>query len=607
MIIGAITPQCFYVDPTGSKFKPEGIPPLPANWASILAELVGTSSASASARLGPDYSAYHLSGSDVFPNIWMRPLLDVSGIDSSLAVYHWGDGIGTWVPAAGDFSSAQGQIIYVATASLTIDPITFTPNEGIGVDRVTVLEWTNGCTSEAPHAPTNDGCRPDSRAFTWMKFGPGAAIGRPIAIARGMLSWSNCGLILFSSGYIGVSGTHTAISHIPGLQLPANKKPTAISVSSKNEFALVTVVDTETMQGQVAVIALWGSGWITGFPHDWNDQYPGLPSVAVYVGMKVLGYVNLPFVFPTGVSAVSGWTDQNPVREKGGSGNAGLLSMWDLSLQEDRDSFDSGNINKNYAAFSGSAVVIAKYENKACFLDLTKLYDTMRKSYFTTQPKFNTTRPPGYPWNQTYPNAFTDENYQWAPNIWPYGFSFAPDLAPVILKTIDVTTPTACIGSIDGACQVAIASLDGTINFYNSGGLSNGAPSIRVGLNPCFLGYGKQFYSNGFIAVCRGDRELAWVSGWTGTPGVTKRLRDDRLIDPVSFEAIDTHGIAGSFFTVTDFAGKQLVEYRDSTLVFMTQGGATFGMGPSGSDAIECGGVFSVPGFPICSSTTNVN
>lgn len=86
-----------------------------------------------------------------------------------------------------------------------------------------------------------------------------------------------------------------------------------------------------------------------------------------------------------------------------------------------------------------------------------------------------------------------------------------------------------------------------------------------------------------------------------------RRLRDARLLDPVFVEVPDTHGIETSLLTVADFKGRQIINYRYSPVVFATQGGAKFGMGPEGKDEFEFGGVLAFPGAPFCLSATNVN
>jgi len=108
--------------------------------------------------------------------------------------------------------------------------------------------------------------------------------------------------------------------------------------------------------------------------------------------------------------------------------------------------------------------------------------------------------------------------------------------------------------------------------------------------------------------VCRGEREIQWVS-LTGNNGeVTKRLRDpERLKDPVWAEVADTHGTESYVLSVADFRGRQVVNYRFGPVVFHTNGGKSFGMGKDGTAEFECGGVMTFPGFPFALCGTNVN
>jgi hypothetical protein len=106
-------------------------------------------------------------------------------------------------------------------------------------------------------------------------------------MARGMGGWANCGVIVFSSGFVGTAGTHTASGTNPSLQFPPHKVVTGITLTPKSEFALVTLTDVRTRKGQVAVIALQNGGW-SGFVHDWQDRYP-CPGNSVAFGNEVAG------------------------------------------------------------------------------------------------------------------------------------------------------------------------------------------------------------------------------------------------------------------------------------------------------------------------------
>ncbi len=75
-----------------------------------------------------------------------------------------------WTKAAGDFSSTQGQVLYVpdrplANRSGDADQ----PNEGVGVDRVTIIEMANNCFTEKPEPPWWGGFRPEPSAAGWLK------------------------------------------------------------------------------------------------------------------------------------------------------------------------------------------------------------------------------------------------------------------------------------------------------------------------------------------------------------------------------------------------------------------------------------------------------
>jgi len=494
---------------------------------------------------------------------------------------------GPWSRDAGDFSSTQGQILYVPDRG------------GFPVDRVTIIEWSNGCFTEAPLPPWHGGFRPEPAAERWRRSVPDAAVGMPIAMARGMGSWANNGLAVFSSGLVAAAGTVTARGLEPTLRFPPHKLPTAISVTNKSEFVLVTLCDLRTKQGQVAVLSPEVDGRRTGFVHEWHDDHAwSLPNVAVFTNLKLLGYIDLPGIeFPTGISAVGNRTGG---RMNGRDGNAGVLREYDLARQADRDVFLTGS-NAYYGSTAGFAVVIGKYENKAAFLDLGPLFQEVRRMYFTSEENYRKTRDAGP-----------------GPRQWPYTFDAAPPWRPPVVKVLDVPQPTAVIAGMSGGekARAYIASRDGTLGVYQVGGLGSDAPpdprairrmdEVRVGRNPTCLAYQKNS-ADTIIAVSRGDRQIAWIRDAPPGPRVIRRLRDARLLDPVFVEVADTHGIETPLLTAADFHGRKIVNYRYGQLIFATQGGAKFGMGPAGKDDFECGGVLEFPGAPFSISATNVN
>ncbi|MCX5683894.1 MAG: hypothetical protein NT049_09440 [Planctomycetota bacterium] len=549
--------------------------------AAILKELADFSLDGMSRRLGPDYAFYHREGpKEQFPEVWMAPAKQ----DPGGRQYQIG---GPWTKKAGDFSSTQGQVLFV-------------PDRGaFPVDRVTIIEWSNGCFAEAPLAPWHGGFRPEPASKKWMSAAPGGEVGVPIGMARGMAYWSNNGLAIFSSGLVAAGGTVTARGLEPTWQFPPNKHPTAISFTNKSEFALVTVYDTEKHVGQVAVISLGVNGKQTKFVHEWQDEHAwSLPCVGLFSEIKLLGYIDLAGIeFPTAVCAVG--NDMNN-RMNGRDGNAGILREYDLTKQADRDVFFKGS-NAHFGSTAGFALVAGKYENKVAFIDLQPLFQKVREMYFTTQENFDKTRDSGP-----------------EPKQWPYTFETDPSWKPVVVKVVDVPRPTAVIASLAGGAKARalVASEDGKVGLYTVGGLATvdtakaeeiaRVAEVAVGRNPTCMTYQKGNVGT-FLAVSRGDREVAWIKITEKDASVIRRLRDARLLDPVFAEVSDTHGIQTPLVTVADFKGRKVLNYRYGILVFATQGGAKFGMGADDTAEFECGGLLEFPGSPICVSATNVN
>jgi len=513
---------------------------------------------------------------EAFPDIWMPPVKQ----GAKGRTYEIG---GPWTKEAMDFSSTQGQILYV-------------PDKGFGVDRVTILEMSNNTYSEKPEPPWWGGFRPEPHSAAWVKAG-GDALGAPVCMARGMGNWANCGVIVFSSGLLSSAGTCTANGSNPTMKLPAGKIPTAISITPKSEFAFITVYDSEKQKGQLAVIALECNG--RGFAHEWKEAHPGLCNVAIFTGFKLLGFVDLPeMTIPTAVCAV-GNTLAN--RLSGGpGGHQGTLSQYDLNKQSDRDLFGKGE-NGNFSASAGFVVVVSKYDQKVAFIDLQPLFARVREMYFTTQENYDKTRDQG-------PD----------PKQWPYTFDVDPALKPVVVKVVSNAVPTAVLASMAGGpkARAFVASLDGKVTLYEVGGLATDAPAspddirpageVQVGRNPVCLAYHKGSI-NTAIAVSRGDREIAWIQYSDKGVEVVRRLRDARMLDPVFVEHADTHGTETAIITVADFKGRKIINYRYSDIFYATNGGARFGMGPDGKAEVECGGFLEFPGSPFALSATNVN
>jgi hypothetical protein len=140
--------------------------------AAVLAELRDFTLAGMDQRLGPGYGFYRHGLAERFPKVWMAPAKQ--GPDRR----RWQIG-GPWTAAAGDFSSTQGQVLYVPDAGQ------------FPVDRVTILEWSNGCFTESPEPPWHGGFRPEPAVTKWKQAAIHGNVGMPIAMARGTGYWAN--------------------------------------------------------------------------------------------------------------------------------------------------------------------------------------------------------------------------------------------------------------------------------------------------------------------------------------------------------------------------------------------------------------------------------
>ena len=530
-------------------------------------------------RFGPDYATANPSSADrkKAPLLYQPPSKPCPWARNNGGMtYEIG---GPPVKDAGDFSSTQAQVLYA------------TDSGGSGLDRVLLLDMQNKCFSEKPEPPWWGGFRPEPAVHEWREK-KGATPGGPVGISRGLGTWSNHAVIAFRNGLIATAGTATSQGTHPTLQLPPDKVPTAIAVTSRNEMALVTVFDTRQRKGQLAVIAL--ESCAPNFAHDWHQRYPLLPSVASYSDMKLLGYVDLPIKAPSAVSgggnSTGGWLHSS------NGGNA-LPRDIDLANPDLRASFIKGN-NDGWMSSSGFAVVLSRSENKAVFVDLKPLFNGVRQAYCGSNEGWVKTRELGP-----------------KPKQWPWTFEGEPALKPQVVAAVDVPRPSCVWARTTGGehARAYIGCQDGTLISFRVGALDAGgikeAGRMTVGKNPVWIAYkgSPGGAEAGFIVVSRGDRALQWVKFGKDQGTITRELRDERMIDPVYAEIADTHGIETQLVTVADFKGRKIINYRCSPVVFATNGGARYGCGPKGDDEFECGGVMMFPGNPIAVCGSNVN
>jgi hypothetical protein len=527
-------------------------------------------------RLGLDYAAASPSSADrkkapllyLPPPRFCPPARNAKGM-----TYEVG---GPPAKEAGDYSSTQAQVLYA------------TDSGAAGLDRVLLLDMENKCFSEKPEPPWWGGFRPEPAVQEWREK-RGALPGGPVGIARGLGAWSNHAIIVFRNGLVGTAGTATSQGTHPVFQFPADKIPTSVAVTPRNEMALITVIDAKQHKGQLAVLAL--ESCAPNFAHDWHQRYPLLPSVASYSDLKLLGYVDLPIRLPSAVSgggnAGGGWLHAS-------NGQNALPRDIDLSDPGIRASFVKGN-NEGWMSTSGFAVVLSKVEQKAVFIDLKPLFSGVRDAYCGSSESWAKTRDLGP-----------------KPKQWPWTFDAEPSLRPSVLGEVEVPKPVSVFARTTGGehARAFVGCQDGTlISFKLEAAGIREAGRMTVGRNPVWIASkgSPGGADTGFIVVSRGDRVLQWVKFAKDQGTVVRELRDERMLDPVYAEIADTHGIETQLVTVADFKGRKIINYRCGPVVFATNGGAKFGCGPKGDEDFECGGVMAFPGCPIAVCGTNVN
>lgn len=434
----------------------------------------------------------------------------------------------------------------------------------------------------------------------------------PVAMARGRANASQISFAAFRDGTItpiAVGNTAPELFDTSGVRLPAGMVPTAMAVTPYNEFLVVTVWDTNTISGKLAFIALRPREMAVGSPDQTPNSrwYWGLPGAWTIRGMKLLGFVDLPFAAPTSVDVSNNLTLGNP---RGFSINDDP-AVGDLSTASARALWSGvnpyyapGDQEWSQAASGGYAVVASRAENRVSFVNMTPLYQYYRKMYLGTQADYN----------RTVDASITD------PAKWPFSFATEPSQRPTVVTTVSVTQPTSVragvqtktifgldrstwfgefgdpgwspnetwpgIGAVSpqrvyARSRAFVASMDGTVQTFNVQGLTfpqspvgavvptTPINSFKVGRNPKFL------FTNGLSSapddlflVSRGDRSVTFAFPDGRVQGT---LRDARIVDPVAGAvSYNTAGFGGSgagrsvftiFVSLTDYNGKAILTY----------------------------------------------
>ena len=435
-------------------------------------------------------------------------------------------------------------------------------------------DWWNRNSISVPTTPAIEG---------WRRQYPDLTLP-PVATARGRGGASVTGFLAFTNGVVGIAGTGNDGYQAAGgdnqmpyhsIRLPRGKVPTAMVVTPNNEFVLLTIWDPAGKKGQVAVIAVEGRQMAQE-----KRYYYGLPGGWPHVkGLKLLGFVDLPFAAPMAIDAVLDVTLGNP---RGNSDNVGddfsspaVREKW---LGAHKPAAGGGNMFWKQTARFGYALVSSRAENKVAVVNLQPLLNFYRKMYLTTQERYLETTKTGP-----------------AKGQWPHTFEHASEQTPKVVATWTVQQPTSVsVGAGRGAfipprssardpmCSLKIAyvgTMSGTVRMYDVSALFQEVPTqpmpsgpfslFKCGKNPTaiFHGYHSTAPDDLFV-VSRGDRSITHVDYDGKIRGV---LRDRRMKDPVGcFVSLDQAGWGGSgpgkavyasVLTVMDFGGRQVLDY----------------------------------------------
>ena len=490
-------------------------------------------------RLGPKFADLHPGDSDSNrPTAPELPLTPHAGATLCPQFNHDTKG-----PAG--FGSTSGQVGYA-------------PSDGNdpGMDRLQTSGWEGpGECFQPLQGGWLGGPHPDPAITGWQKSQP--MLGVPIAKGRTEYAETGDGVVIFSSGFIGTTGTQTSGGTHPSIVLPPNKVPTAVAVTNFNELALVTVWDVDTQKGQVAVIALHAQS-----PPSFSIKLFCAPNEGGFDAMQLLGYVDLPELrAPTAIAVAGNNRGHNgPWVQSGTHAYQGVGTIFsDLSFaamtSNDASSVWTSDPTKGYGFFgsAGGAIIAGKWENKVTFLDLTPLFAFVRKVY--VDPIANKNNEPLYTSATATP--------------WPFDFSTNPEMIPTVVTTVAVSRPNVVRYGIrantngKGLQKTLLAwvgNVDGHLFGYDvtAGSVPSQIADVVVDANPTSLHLTNA--NDSLMLSSRGNRSLAWLSVGATTIDTERQFRDSRVDDPVATDNNQRMPV----ITIGDFTAGTVLNFEHS-------------------------------------------
>jgi len=556
-------------------------------------------------RFGNPWSAYH---SNIKAATWSQaPSIKYQKPNSQYEWFYYSLGIPCIQPD--DFSSSYAQVAYVTdSAILASQP---------GVDGIQTLNKAHCVWAGQPQLYWPMGGGHDGHPTVALQpsivsqYDPYGTPQQPVEVTRayGASEWAACSYMVFQSGQVACGeGGNTGEDFYYFKPFPANFVPTAASVTNNGEFLLVTGWNTDTHNGQLAVVAI-GSSKPTGdfWSYEWTETYPGFRSYSLLVFNKLLGIIDLPaMAAPTAIEAVGNWV-YHPGAFLPGSRVPGQFPLSDPANWQ---CFVNGPCQGMYDT-RGFALVASRYERKVLLVDLTPLFKTISDGMFSS-------------WSTFRANV---ANTGSGPGQWPPTFTERGSATPVVVNGMNFASQvTAISASLYSDNRAFIATEDGTLHIWDVDGLQTGTgtganarevSTLTVGSNITRIAHMKHWLPTDtlsgmvryqYIAMSRGDKTVTWIDMSSGAPSILRVLSDSRLIDPISVEDNNNHLTESNLIDVADYGDKNVKGYRYGPVIFygVAVPPPVFGMGPGGADPFEYEGAYSTPTGPFSISSENV-
>lgn len=556
-------------------------------------------------RFGSSWTAYHQKVSA--PTWTQAPSIKYQKPNNPYEWFYYSRGVPCTAPD--DYGADYAQVAYVT------DPAVATSRPG--VDGIQTLNKAHCVWAGQPQLWWAMGGGHDGHPTVTLKadvvrqHDSYGTPQQPVEVTRayGASEWAGCSYMVFQTGQVACGeGGNTAQDFYYFKPFPSNFVPTGASVTNNGEFLLVAGWNTESHQGQLAVVAIGSSKPAGAFwRYEWTENYPGFRSYSLPVFNKLLGIIDLPdMATPTAVEAVGNWVFHPGAFFPGPR----MPGQFPLSEEANWRCFIDGPCRGLYDT-RGFALVASRYERKVVLIDLAPLFKTISDGMFSS-------------WTTFRANV---ANTGTGPGQWPPTFAERTGGTPTVVKTVDFASQvTAISASLYPDNRAFIATEDGIVHVWDVDGLQTGTgtganarqvSTLKVGANITRIAHMKHWLPTEivsgmvryqYIALSRGDKTVTWIDMSSGAPSSLRVLSDSRLVDPISVEDNNNHLTQSDLIDIADYGDKNVKGYRYGPVIFhgVSNPPPVFGMGPGGADPFEYEGAYATPTGPFSISSENV-